>query len=206
MNAGGVPNTCKSSGSGFCTINLKPRRGDFRREISHIISKGVSVWGDFKLIVQNAGELAKAVVHLFTDEGERRRMEQETLAICQENKGAARKSAVLLHEMLEMVEARRLASGQIKSTDKVENFQTYFYHLIHSREAHGIFWQLLAYCAGVGGSILIIGSAAGVVVMGLEKITFGWYMKHVSWIAFAGYLAGILSYWVMRNYIFTTPL
>ncbi len=70
----------------------------------------------------------------------------------------------------------------------------------------GIFWQLLAYCAGVGGSILIIGSAAGVVVMGLEKITFGWYMKHVSWIAFAGYLAGILSYWVMRNYIFTTPL
>ncbi len=70
----------------------------------------------------------------------------------------------------------------------------------------GIFWQLLAYCAGVGGSILIIGSAAGVVVMGLEKITFGWYMKHVSWIAFAGYLAGILSYWVMRNCIFTTPL
>ena len=41
----------------------------------------------------------------------------------------------------------------------------------------GIFWQLLAYCAGVGGSILIIGSAAGVVVMGLEKISFGWYLK-----------------------------
>lgn len=40
----------------------------------------------------------------------------------------------------------------------------------------GIFWQLLAYCAGVGGSMLIVGSAAGVVVMGLEKITFGWYM------------------------------
>lgn len=70
----------------------------------------------------------------------------------------------------------------------------------------GIFWQLLAYCAGVGGSMLIIGSAAGVVVMGLEKITFGWYMKHVSWIAFAGYLAGILSYYVLREFIFTTPL
>ena len=70
----------------------------------------------------------------------------------------------------------------------------------------GIFWQLLAYCAGVGGSMLIIGSAAGVVVMGLEKITFGWYMKHVTWIAAAGYFAGILSYWVMRNIIFTTPL
>jgi Na+/H+ antiporter NhaD/arsenite permease-like protein len=65
----------------------------------------------------------------------------------------------------------------------------------------GIFWQLLAYCAGTGGSILIIGSAAGVVVMGLEKITFGWYMKHVSWIAFAGYFVGILSYWLIRNYI-----
>ena len=50
----------------------------------------------------------------------------------------------------------------------------------------GIFWQLLAYCAGVGGSILIIGSAAGVVVMGLEKITFGWYMKRVSWILLLG--------------------
>ncbi len=60
----------------------------------------------------------------------------------------------------------------------------------------GIFWQLLAYCAGVGGSMLIIGSAAGVVVMGLEKITFGWYMKKITWIAFVGYLAGILWYWL----------
>lgn len=62
----------------------------------------------------------------------------------------------------------------------------------------GIFWQLLAYCAGVGGSMLIIGSAAGVVVMGLEKITFGWYMKHISWIAFVGYLAGIICYFLQR--------
>ena len=66
----------------------------------------------------------------------------------------------------------------------------------------GIFWQLLAYCAGVGGSMLIIGSAAGVVVMGLEKITFGWYMRHISWIAFVGYIAGILCYWVENTYIF----
>lgn len=70
----------------------------------------------------------------------------------------------------------------------------------------GIFWQLLAYCAGVGGSMLIIGSAAGVIVMGLEKITFGWYMKKITWIAFVGYLAGILSYYIVRTYIFTTPL
>jgi len=66
----------------------------------------------------------------------------------------------------------------------------------------GIFWQLLAYCAGVGGSMLIIGSAAGVVVMGLEKITFGWYMKHISWIALLGYLAGIVCYWLERTFIF----
>lgn len=66
----------------------------------------------------------------------------------------------------------------------------------------GIFWQLLAYCAGVGGSILIIGSAAGVVVMGLEKITFGWYMKRISWLTLVGYLAGIFSYWLIRTFLF----
>ena len=65
----------------------------------------------------------------------------------------------------------------------------------------GIFWQLLAYCAGVGGSMLIIGSAAGVVVMGLEKITFGWYMRHISWIAFVGYVAGILCYWLEKTFL-----
>ena len=66
----------------------------------------------------------------------------------------------------------------------------------------GTFWQLLAYCAGVGGSMLIIGSAAGVVVMGLEKITFGWYMKKITWIAFVGYLAGILCYWLEKTFLF----
>ncbi len=66
----------------------------------------------------------------------------------------------------------------------------------------GIFWQLLAYCAGVGGSMLIIGSAAGVVVMGLEKITFGWYMKRITLIAFVGYLSGIGVYWLERTFLF----
>ena len=66
----------------------------------------------------------------------------------------------------------------------------------------GIFWQLLAYCAGVGGSMLIIGSAAGVVVMGLEKITFGWYMKKITWIALVGYLAGMLIYGAQRVLFF----
>ena len=66
----------------------------------------------------------------------------------------------------------------------------------------GVFWQLLAYCAGVGGSMLIIGSAAGVVVMGLEKITFGWYMKKITWIVFVGYMAGILTYWLEKTFLF----
>lgn len=55
----------------------------------------------------------------------------------------------------------------------------------------GIFWLLLTYCAGVGGSILIIGSAAGVIAMGLEKIDFRWYLKKISLLAFIGYIAGV---------------
>ena len=60
----------------------------------------------------------------------------------------------------------------------------------------GTFWELLAYSGGIGGSMLIIGSAAGVVVMGLQQISFGWYLKHFSWIACLGFLAGILTYWI----------
>lgn len=56
------------------------------------------------------------------------------------------------------------------------------------------FWHLIAYCAGTGGSLLIIGSAAGVTVMGMEKITFSWYLKNMSGLALMGYLAGILVY------------
>lgn len=60
--------------------------------------------------------------------------------------------------------------------------------------ADGTFWHLLAYCAGVGGSLLIIGSAAGVVAMGLEKINFMWYLKNITLAAFLGYAAGIAVY------------
>ncbi|HPG12950.1 MAG TPA: SLC13 family permease, partial [Chitinophagaceae bacterium] len=56
------------------------------------------------------------------------------------------------------------------------------------------FWEFLAYCTGTGGSILIIGSAAGVAAMGLEKINFGWYLKRVGWLALIGYLSGALVY------------
>lgn len=63
--------------------------------------------------------------------------------------------------------------------------------------ASGSFWLFLAYCAGTGGSALIIGSAAGVAVMGLEKISFGWYLKKISLLAIAGYLAGAATYYLM---------
>ena len=55
-------------------------------------------------------------------------------------------------------------------------------------------WLLLAFCAGTGGSILIIGSAAGVALMSLEKIDFMWYFRKAGWIAFFSYIAGILAY------------
>ena len=56
------------------------------------------------------------------------------------------------------------------------------------------FWEFVAYCAGTGGSILIIGSAAGVAVMGMEKIEFVWYLKKISWLALLGYFAGAATY------------
>ena len=58
----------------------------------------------------------------------------------------------------------------------------------------GHFWELLAYCAGTGGSCLIIGSAAGVAAMGMEKINFFWYLKNISGLALLGYLGGVLVY------------
>lgn len=60
--------------------------------------------------------------------------------------------------------------------------------------ASGNFWLFLAYCAGVGGSALIIGSAAGVAVMGLEKINFFWYLRRISWLAILGYIGGALIF------------
>ena len=62
----------------------------------------------------------------------------------------------------------------------------------------GMFWEFLAYCAGTGGSVLIIGSAAGVAVMGILKIDFIWYMKNISLLALMGYLAGAATYILMQ--------
>jgi Na+/H+ antiporter NhaD/arsenite permease-like protein len=60
--------------------------------------------------------------------------------------------------------------------------------------ADSFLWEFLAYCAGTGGSILIIGSAAGVAAMGLEKIDFIWYMKKISLLALLGYFGGAIFY------------
>ncbi len=65
----------------------------------------------------------------------------------------------------------------------------------------GIFWELIAYTAGTGGSILIVGSAAGVAAMGLEKIDFIWYMKRITLLALIGYFAGIGTYYVQESFL-----
>ncbi len=74
-------------------------------------------------------------------------------------------------------------------------------HMVHFVQ-DGLFWELLAYTAGTGGSILIIGSAAGVAAMGIEKIDFIWYMKKISLLALLGYFAGIFAYWLQDAVLF----
>ena len=63
------------------------------------------------------------------------------------------------------------------------------------------FWELIAYTAGTGGSILIIGSAAGVAVMGMEKIDFFWYLKNISWIALIGFLSGAAVFILQNGFL-----
>lgn len=62
-------------------------------------------------------------------------------------------------------------------------------------------WHFIAYSAGTGGSMLIIGSAAGVAAMGMEKIDFIWYLKKITWLAFAGFIAGALTFLFIEHYI-----
>jgi Na+/H+ antiporter NhaD/arsenite permease-like protein len=64
-----------------------------------------------------------------------------------------------------------------------------------------LIWQYLAYCAGTGGSILVIGSAAGVAAMGMEKIDFIWYLRKISLLALIGYAAGAVTYLVMQQFL-----
>jgi len=62
-----------------------------------------------------------------------------------------------------------------------------------------MFWEFVAYCAGTGGSCLIIGSAAGVAAMGMEKIDFFWYLKKIAWLALLGYFAGA-AFFLAQHY------
>jgi Na+/H+ antiporter NhaD/arsenite permease-like protein len=66
-------------------------------------------------------------------------------------------------------------------------------------------WEFLAYCAGTGGSILVIGSAAGVAAMGMEKIDFVWYLKKISLWALLGYFAGAIVYLIIQPYLAVHP-
>jgi len=61
-------------------------------------------------------------------------------------------------------------------------------------------WHFIAYSAGTGGSMLIIGSAAGVVAMGMEKIDFFWYLKKIAWLAFVGFIVGAAAFMVTRTF------
>jgi Na+/H+ antiporter NhaD/arsenite permease-like protein len=63
-------------------------------------------------------------------------------------------------------------------------------------------WHLIAYSAGTGGSMLIIGSAAGVVAMGMEKIDFFWYLKKIAWLAFVGFVGGFITFVLIRDFVF----
>ena len=62
-------------------------------------------------------------------------------------------------------------------------------------------WHFIAYSAGTGGSMLIIGSAAGVVAMGMEKIDFFWYLKKIAWLAFIGFISGAVAFVLIRNFV-----
>lgn len=62
-------------------------------------------------------------------------------------------------------------------------------------------WHFIAYSAGTGGSMLIIGSAAGVVAMGMEKIDFFWYLKKIAWLAFIGFMSGAVVFGLLRNLV-----
>ena len=90
------------------------------------------------ITVNNAQELANEVVNLFDDEAYRQRLEKETLAIVGENKGASRKSAIILRETLEEYESRPENRQRARSTQKINNFQTYFIDLVHNKEVDGI--------------------------------------------------------------------
>ena len=94
------------------------------------------------ITVNSPKELAEKAAILFDDPDERRRLETETIAIVKENRGASRKSAILLRQMLTEYEAQENAK-HVRTTEKVENLQTYFLHIMHNKEVHGLTMNLI---------------------------------------------------------------
>ncbi|MFZ4455208.1 MAG: sodium:proton antiporter NhaD [Bacteroidales bacterium] len=99
----------------------------------------------------------------------------------------------ILGVMSSFVDNVALVAGTMGMYPVIEQSGTNAPHLSHF-VTDGDFWTFIAYCAVTGGSLLIIGSATGVAVMGMEKITFGYYFKRFSWLATLGYIAGALTY------------
>src|SRR5262249_52519082 len=89
-----------------------------------------------------------------------------------------------------------LASSVVDNVPLVAAVQRMFPLATMPTDHH--FWSFLAYCAGTGGSILIIGSAAGIAVMGIQRISFGWYVRHLSLPALLGYVAGAIVFLGLR--------
>ncbi len=102
--------------------------------------------------VNDVDELAAQVKKLFDEPGERRRLEQETISIVHENRGASRKSAVLLRKMLTEYEAKENAR-HLRTTEKIENMQTYFLKLMHDEDVRGGFSQLIIFVLYLGSLI-----------------------------------------------------
>jgi Na+/H+ antiporter NhaD/arsenite permease-like protein len=117
--------------------------------------------------------------------------------------GELLKTAAWLDNNLKNQNAIAIAMGLLSSL--VDNVPLVaasmeMYDMKHFPADH-YFWEFLAYSTGTGGSILIIGSAAGVATMGIEKINFLWYLKRVSWLALLGFFAGALVYILQEKFL-----
>ncbi|MCR5834586.1 MAG: tetraacyldisaccharide 4'-kinase [Selenomonadaceae bacterium] len=114
----------------------------------HSLFKGRSAC----ITVNDDDELAAQAKKLFDEPEERKRLEQETISIVHENRGASRKSAVLLRKMLTEYEAKENAR-HLHTAEKIENLQTYFLRLIHDEEVHGIFTHIMIFFLYIGSLI-----------------------------------------------------
>ena len=129
--------------------------------------------------VANGAELTKETLRLFADDAERARLERETLAIINENKGASKKSAKILVDMLAAYETRRaqraqerISAHRVRATQKVANFQTYFIDLVHDKEVHGVARRLIM---GVFYAFSLIYEQ--LVNLKLAMYRWGWFKK-----------------------------